>query len=363
MSDLVSAVTYGAMLARNSSEDSVGGSLRTTTFSPPACKGPRPSLGIAHSYTPSTSRINHMSRDVKWRRNTIARRSGMAGDGASVEPRAGSEERLARLQKLKSRMTESSRANRQVVAAEQAKQRQASQRRGVGSARKLAKAERALDERDMEERGEDVERHRALRYTIEENEAWEEKLSEKERRRDKGAIDFQDLAERSYLRQISQLKPDHAAYQEQKKEEESRDERTDIRGSASTAVAGRLDSSSGALTVASETTDAPLAVKQYGQHRPDEDAVDRMVKHLNQEYVGCRRNADCAGRIRSAGAAGGVLMILMRISPTSTTRTSTLTRRSSVYVALRKTVTHAAVLRRVYQRDPGELCVRMCSPR
>ena len=79
-------------------------------------------------------------------------------------------------------------ANRQDIVEEQAAQREHSQRRSVGQARKLAKAERLLDERDLREAGKDVERHRAMNYTIEENEAWEAKLAEKEVSRDKGAI-------------------------------------------------------------------------------------------------------------------------------------------------------------------------------
>lgn len=39
-----------------------------------------------------------------------------------------------------------------------------------------------------------------------------------------------------------------------------------------------------ALIPASEAQ-VPKAVAEYGAHRPDDDAVDRLVSHLNHEYV------------------------------------------------------------------------------
>ncbi|WFD48941.1 SYF2 splicing factor [Malassezia furfur] len=184
-------------------------------------------------------------------------------------------ERRARLQRLQAKMNESASANRQEVAEEQASRREHAQKRSVGQARKLAKAERILDERDLREAGKDVERHRAMHYTIEENEAWEAKLEDKERTRDKGAIDFQDLAERSYRRQIAHLKPDVAAYEKQKESD------TEPRPSAS---------AQHALIPASEAQ-VPKAVAEYGAHRPDDDAVDRLVSHLNHEQDQIRRRS------------------------------------------------------------------------
>ncbi|WFC96439.1 SYF2 splicing factor [Malassezia brasiliensis] len=184
-------------------------------------------------------------------------------------------ERRARLQRLQAKMSESASANRQDVAEEQAARREHAQKRTIGQARKLAKAERILDERDLREAGKDVERHRAMNYTIEENEAWEAKLEDKERTRDKGAIDFQDLAERSYRRQIAHLKPDLASYEKQKEAE------TEPHPPAS---------AQHALIPASEAQ-VPKAVAEYGAHRPDEEAVDRLVSHLNHEQDQIRRRS------------------------------------------------------------------------
>ena len=99
-----------------------------------------------------------------------------------------SSDRRAKFQQLQRRWQDTSKANRRDVLGEQAKQREASQRASRAHAFRLAKAERTLEERDLLERGEDVARHRAKTYTIEENEAWEKRLEEKERSRDKGMI-------------------------------------------------------------------------------------------------------------------------------------------------------------------------------
>ena len=253
-------------------------------------------------------------------------------------PEAGSADaRRERLRNLQAKMQDSARANRREVAAEQTKQRESTQKRpSASSARALARAERILDERDMMERGEDVDRHRALHYTIEENDAWERRLEEKERRRDKGATDFQELAERSYQRQIAQLKPDHAAYAAQKRAEAERAE-SERAGSSKDAAPAAAPSQ--ALTTRKDDEKAvarpsvPLSVAEYGQHRPDEAAVDRLVSHLNNEYV--RRSdghTNPSDRSTFAGAAAVVRTTPTTRSPTSTRRTSTLTRKSNAYV-------------------------------
>lgn len=58
----------------------------------------------------------------------------------------------------------------------------------LGASRKLAKAEETLDRRDAEERGQDWERMKNWRYTMEDEERWNEKLEAKEEKRDKGMI-------------------------------------------------------------------------------------------------------------------------------------------------------------------------------
>ena len=110
--------------------------------------------------------------------------SASAPDAASKSH----DDRRERFHKLQRRLRDSSSANRSDVIAEQVKHREASQRKSTAHAFQMAKAERILEDRDLLERGENIERHRAKTYTIEENEAWEKRLEEKERSRDKGMI-------------------------------------------------------------------------------------------------------------------------------------------------------------------------------
>lgn len=66
--------------------------------------------------------------------------------------------------------------------------REPANRKDATNSRKLAKAEETLDERDAIERGEDYDRVRNWKYTIEDEEKWSEKLDAKEESRDKGII-------------------------------------------------------------------------------------------------------------------------------------------------------------------------------
>jgi pre-mRNA-splicing factor SYF2 len=82
----------------------------------------------------------------------------------------------------------SSRANRKDLILEQKKAKEPTVKKDASNSRKLAKAEKSLDERDMLERGEDIERNRNWAYSIEDSEKWEDKLERKEGTRDKGPV-------------------------------------------------------------------------------------------------------------------------------------------------------------------------------
>lgn len=78
-------------------------------------------------------------------------------------------------------------ANRKAVATELNRHKQ-NAREQSSIAKKLQKAEKTLDKRDAEERGDDWERSKAWGYSIEDNERWEEKLEKKEEGKDRGAV-------------------------------------------------------------------------------------------------------------------------------------------------------------------------------
>ncbi|SPO19881.1 related to SYF2 - pre-mRNA-splicing factor [Ustilago trichophora] len=153
-------------------------------------------------------------------------------------------DRQARLTLLRAKMASSTRANRQAILSEQSRSRTiASELKSSSSSRKLEKAEKLLEERDLLQSGQDVERHRNMHYSLEDSQAWDAKLEAKEKRKDHGPGDFGDAAERAYQRQLRSLKPERA----------------------------------------SETQDRHQDQLNYGSHIPTQDAIDRVVSHLNHE--------------------------------------------------------------------------------
>lgn len=230
-------------------------------------------------------------------------------------------ERRARLQRLQVKMNESASANRQEVAEEQASRREHAQKRSVGQARKLAKAERILDERDLREAGKDVERHRAMHYTIEENEAWEAKLEDKERTRDKGAIGT-SFASPRFPRPRRALLPSADCAPQARRGCIRKAEGVGYRA-APVGV--------GAACTHPRKRGAGAQSRCRVRRTPPRRRRGRPAGVAPESRV---RRTSHADKTRSGGAAGGATMGQMPRLPTSTKRTSTSTRRSSAYVAL-----------------------------
>lgn len=159
------------------------------TISTPQRSHTPPWIGVVAKYVAVEKLTSHLT---KFRRPDSAVGAGSLSTMTSASaPDAASkshDDRRERFHKLQRRLRDSSSANRSDVIAEQVKHREASQRKSTAHAFQMAKAERILEDRDLLERGENIERHRAKTYTIEENEAWEKRLEEKERSRDKGMI-------------------------------------------------------------------------------------------------------------------------------------------------------------------------------
>ncbi|SJX60272.1 related to SYF2-pre-mRNA-splicing factor [Sporisorium reilianum f. sp. reilianum] len=194
---------------------------------------------------------------------------------APIDPEASAssskptmEERQERLSLLRAKMAASTRANRRDILSEQSRARTLASASKSSTSRKLQKAEQLLEERDLRESGEDVERHRNMGYSLEDSERWDAKLEEKERRKDRGPGDFGDAAERAYQRQLRVLKPDVAAYRKRRDDEE----RVKASGPAG-----------GALVRSGSAARGAVDELHYGTHRPSDDALDRVVNHLNHE--------------------------------------------------------------------------------
>ena len=143
--------------------------------------------------------------------------------------------------------------------------------------RKSAIASHNLLKADTEAAGEDFERKRAWDWTIEESERWDKRLKKKEAHRDDQAFqDYRQDSRKVYKRQIGNLKPDMDHYEKEKM------------------AAVERAAASGGLEIV-ETDDGELvAVDKDGtfystadstgfvEHKPPKDAVDRLVKDLQQ---------------------------------------------------------------------------------
>lgn len=143
--------------------------------------------------------------------------------------------------------------------------------------RKSAIASHNLMKADTEAAGEDFERKRAWDWTIDESERWDKRLKKKEsHRNDQAFQDYRQDSRKVYKRQIGNLKVDTDAYEKEKMKAMER------------------AAASGSLEIV-ETDDGELvAVDKDGtfystadstgfvDHKPPKDAVDRLVKDLQQ---------------------------------------------------------------------------------
>lgn len=143
---------------------------------------------------------------------------------------------------------------------------------------------------DAEERGEDLERRKNWEYSIEENDEWEKRKARKERRADfqfhgefnppidllaeaHMRTDDAHAARRKYKKDLDVIKPDLAAYQAQKEA---------ALNQGSVVQAFSSGSSSNAVT-ASEHLYRDANTLLYGDNKPTEEAIDRVVSKLNHE--------------------------------------------------------------------------------
>ncbi|KAF9485644.1 SYF2-domain-containing protein [Pholiota conissans] len=191
------------------------------------------------------------------------------------------EERKAKLDQLRKKMAASSRANRASLVEEASKAKvTARETARLERQRKLAETLRL--KADAEERGEDVERAKNWEYTIEENEEWEKKQARKKRRADFEFHDDAHAARRRYKKDLDQIKPDLEAYNKQK---------AIAMGHAGSLV-GFNSTAGSSSEVAIISQEQRLAAENlyrdantliYGDNKPTEDAIDRVVSKINKD--------------------------------------------------------------------------------
>lgn len=127
------------------------------------------------------------------------------------------DERLQKLQQLKKRKNEAEKKNREELFKEHKKQSI-----GEGKLRamelKQEKAMEELEELESKEKGEDWDRKKGWDYSIEDNEKWDRKQELKnQNQKNGGFINYAQLAEQSYKKEINNLDVNKEEYINQKK--------------------------------------------------------------------------------------------------------------------------------------------------
>lgn len=178
-------------------------------------------------------------------------------------------DRLKKLEDLRKRMQESSKANRLDVFAEH--QRNNSNPKFLAKMeKKRLEAERLQERMNAEERGEDYERKRFWEYSAESVEKWEEKQEEKRIKSDIAFTDFGQVAEKKYNKNINKLKPNLGIYNNQKKAIEE----------------GLVEATTKELAIASDVTRDGSTIRFKPIHpKPSTEALDRLVGHVKDEIA------------------------------------------------------------------------------
>ncbi|WWC99430.1 hypothetical protein V866_006333 [Kwoniella sp. B9012] len=199
------------------------------------------------------------------------------------------EERMAKMKELRMRMNQSTQQNRKDLIADHQKSKvTAKELARLEKQKKLAQTLRLKAE--AEENGEDLERKKNWEYSIEDNERWEKKLEEQKVKQDTHFHNAEDDAHKRYNRNIRSTKVDLASYERQKEAALGLAPGTLVSaGGSSNAVAG--SSRSGALTAAEDLYRGSDTLA-YGDHKPSEDALDRVAEKINKDIgkYGKRKN-------------------------------------------------------------------------
>ncbi|KAJ7497951.1 SYF2 splicing factor-domain-containing protein [Mycena galericulata] len=208
----------------------------------------------------------------------------------SVEPAAPTptltmEERKAKMDALRQKRAASHKANRASLVEESAKaQMTARDAARLEKQRKLAETLRT--KADAEARGEPdaVERAKNWEWTIEENDYWEKKKARKARRADFEFHDDAHAARRRYKKDLDLIKPDLAAYNRQKE--------LAMGLAPGSLTAFNPTASSSQVQMVPTSEEQRLAAENlyrdantliYGDNKPTEDAIDRVVGKINKD--------------------------------------------------------------------------------
>ncbi|WWD16358.1 hypothetical protein CI109_100784 [Kwoniella shandongensis] len=207
-------------------------------------------------------------------------------------------ERMAKLKDLRARMNQTTAQNRRDLISDHQKSKvTAKEIQRLEKQKKLAQTLRLKAE--AEENGEDLERKKNWEWSIEDNERWEKKLEEQKVKEDTHFHNAEDAAHKLYNRNIRSTKADLIAYERQKEAALGLAPGTLVPvagGSSSGAVAS--SSKAGTLSSAEDFYRGADTLA-YGDSKPSEDAIDRVVGKINKDIgkTKRRKNDDDDGEV------------------------------------------------------------------
>lgn len=216
----------------------------------------------------------------------VAEKEQVKGKGRGKE-KMSMAERMAKMKELRMKMDQSAAQNRrELVEDHQKAQVTAKELARLEKQRKLAQTLRLKAE--AEENGEDIERKKNWEWTIEDNERWQAKLEEQKVKQDTHFHNAEDDAYKKYNRNLRATKADLVAYERQKEVALGLTPGTLVpagatsssltASSSKTGLSGAEDLYRGADTLA------------YGDNKPSEDAVDRVISKINKD-IGKKKRA------------------------------------------------------------------------
>ncbi|KAG1825509.1 SYF2 splicing factor-domain-containing protein [Suillus subaureus] len=198
------------------------------------------------------------------------------------------DERKAKLEQLKAKMRSSTKANRASLIEESARAKM-TVRDAARLERQRKLAEVLRTQAEAEDRGEDVERQKNWEWTIEENDNWEKKKARKARRADYEFHDDAHAARRRYKKDLDLIKPDLAAYSQQKEVVLGLAPGSLAKSGSSSSALTAFDSSGGQVVPSAEQRMAAESFYRdantllYADNKPTEDAIDRVVGKINRD--------------------------------------------------------------------------------
>ncbi|KAF9974917.1 hypothetical protein BGZ73_001578 [Actinomortierella ambigua] len=211
-----------------------------------------------------------------------------ASSSASQQKPLTMKERMEKLKSIRQQMSQSRQANRADLISEHQRSK-TSHKEDAKKERLRQEAEKMLQKQEMEESGEDYERSQFWGYSVESVEKWNEKEEAKKERSNNEFIDWGHANHKKYLRQVSTMKPNLAAYnakKEQAANQEDEEEAGFYRDANSVSFLTDAKPEQGAIDrmAADVAKQIDLRSKRFKRKAHDEDADVNYINDANQRF-------------------------------------------------------------------------------